>query len=78
MLTGTFVSFSLGRWIGSRLNLKYGDMALFVIGFVVLNILFLIPFVGWLIGLISLSLGFGAILYAARSHLTYLAKKPSA
>jgi len=78
MLTGTFVSFSLGRWIGSKLNLKYGDMALFVIGFVVLNILFLLPFVGWLIGLISLSLGFGAILYAARNHLTYPAKKPSA
>lgn len=78
MLTGTFVSFSLGRWIGSRLNLKYGDMALFVIGFAVLNILFLIPYVGGLIGLISLSLGFGAILYAVRNHLTYLAKRPSA
>jgi hypothetical protein len=78
MLTGTFVSYSLGKWIGTRLNLKYGDMALFVIGFVILNILFLIPFVGWLIGLISLSLGFGAMLYAARNHLAYLAKKPSA
>jgi hypothetical protein len=66
MLTGTFVSFSLGRWIGARLKLKYGDMALFVIGFVILNILFILPYVGGLIGLISLSLGFGAILYAAR------------
>lgn len=78
MLTGTFVSFSLGRWIGSRLNLKYGDMALFVIGFVILNILFIIPFVGWLIGLISLSLGFGAMLYAARNYMAVLSKVPSA
>lgn len=78
MLTGIFVSFSLGRWIGSRLNLKYGDMALFVIGFAVLNILFLIPFVGWLIGLISVSLGFGAILYAARNQLSIMSRKTAA
>ncbi len=69
MLTGTFVAYALGRWIGSSLKLKYGDLVLFVIGFVVLNILFLIPFVGWLAGLISASLGFGAILYACRRHL---------
>ncbi len=78
MLTGIFVSFSLGKWIGSKLNLKYGDMALFVIGFVVLNILFLIPFVGGLIGLISLSLGFGAILYAARNQLSLMSRKTTA
>lgn len=75
MLTEIFVSFSLGKWIGAKLNLKYGDMALFVIGFLVLNILFLIPFVGGLVWLISLSLGFGAILYAARVQLALLTRK---
>jgi len=69
MLTGTFVAYALGKWIGSRLKLKYSDLVLFVIGFVILNILFLIPFVGWLVSLISLSLGFGAILYTCRKHL---------
>ncbi len=78
MLTGIFVSFSLGRWIGSRLNLKYGDMALFGLGFVILNILFLIPFIGGLIGLISVSLGFGAILYAAKNQLSKAPSKASA
>lgn len=78
MLTGIFVSFSLGRWIGSKLNLKYGDMALFGLGFVILNILFLIPFVGGLIGLISVSLGFGAILYAAKNQLSKAPSKASA
>jgi hypothetical protein len=68
MLTGTFVSYSLGKWIGSRLKLKYSDLVLFVIGFVILNILFLIPFIGGLASLISVSLGFGAILYACRKH----------
>ncbi len=78
MVSGIFVSFSLGRLIGSRMNLKYGDMALFVIGFVILNILFLIPFLGGLIGLISVSLGFGAILYAARNQLSIASRKISA
>jgi len=74
MLTGIFVSFSLGRWIGGRLNLKYNDMGLFVIGFVVLNILFLLPYIGWLIGLIAMSLGYGAILYAVRGFLPRVGK----
>jgi hypothetical protein len=77
MLTGTFVSFGLGRWIGAMLKLRYGDMALFVIGFVVLNILFILPFVGWVVGLISMSLGFGAILYAARRNLRHLGGRPT-
>jgi uncharacterized membrane protein YdjX (TVP38/TMEM64 family) len=40
-----------------------------VIGFVILNVLFFLPFVGGLISLISMSLGFAAILYAARYAL---------
>jgi len=66
MLTGTFVSYSLGKWIGEHLKLKYGNLVLFVIGFVILNIMFLLPFVGGLVSLISMSLGFAAILYAGR------------
>jgi hypothetical protein len=65
ILTGTFVSFSLGRWVGELAKLKAGDKALFGIGFVILNILFILPYVGWLFGLISMSLGFGAMIYAA-------------
>jgi hypothetical protein len=68
MLTGIFVSFSLGRLIGGLLKQNLGTMALFVIGFVVLNILFLLPFVGGLIGLISMSLGFGAMIYGLRDN----------
>jgi len=66
MLSGTFVSFSLGKWIGERAKIKQGDLVYFVIGFVILNVLSLLPFVGGLVSLISLSLGFAAILYAAR------------
>ena len=69
MLSGTFVSFSLGKWIGELTKIKQGNSILFVIGFIILNVLFLLPFVGGLISLISMSLGFAAILYAARYFL---------
>ncbi len=66
MLSGTFVSFSLGKWIGERANKKQSDLVYFIIGFVILNVLCWLPLVGGLISLISMSLGFAAILYAAR------------
>ncbi len=68
MLSGTFVSFSLGKWIGERAKIKQGDLVYFVIGFVILNVLCWLPLVGGMISLISMSLGFAALLYAAR-HL---------
>jgi len=70
MLSGTFVSFSLGKWIGERTKKKQSDLVYFVIGFVILNVLFLLPLVGGLVSLISMSLGFAAILYAARHMAT--------
>jgi len=66
MLSGTFVSFSLGKWIGEQAKIKQGDLVYFIIGFVIINVLSLLPFVGGLVSLISMSLGFAAILYAAR------------
>jgi len=66
MLSETFVSFSLGKWIGERTGKKQSDLVYFVIGFVIINVLLLVPFVGALISLIAKSLGFCAILYAAR------------
>ena len=69
MTSGTFVAYSLGRWICTLGGLKQGDLACFVIGFVVLNLLFLIPYLGGLVSMISMSLGFAALLYAARRFI---------
>jgi hypothetical protein len=66
MLSGTFVSFSLGKWIGERAKIKQSDLVYFIIGFVLLNVLCWLPLVGGLVSLISMSLGFAAILYATR------------
>jgi hypothetical protein len=73
MLSGTFVSFSLGKWIGERAKIKQGDLVYFIIGFIIINMLSLLPLVGGLVSLISMSLGFAAILYVAR-RLTSQAK----
>jgi len=70
MTSGTFVAYSLGRWICMQGRLKQGDLVCFVIGFVILNLLFLIPYLGGLVSIISMSLGFAAILYAARRLIT--------
>lgn len=66
MLSGTFVSFSLGKWINEQTKIKQGDLVCFVIGFIVLNVLTHLPMVGGLVSVISMSLGFAALLYAAR------------
>ena len=76
MLTGIFVSFSLGRWIADLLKKNLSHTVAFLIGFVILNILFFIPYLGGLIGLICLSLGFAALLYAARDELQGLSRTP--
>lgn len=61
LLANLFVSFSLGRWIASSLNRSLGDVPAFVLGYVILSLLFLIPYAGSVIELISISLGFGAM-----------------
>jgi hypothetical protein len=66
MLSGTFVSFCLGKWICEKAKRKQSDSVCFIIGFAVLNVAFLLPLVGGLASLISMSLGFSALLYAAR------------
>jgi hypothetical protein len=67
MLSSIFVSFALGRTLSDALRVKPNDLVIFIIGFVVLALLFHIPVAGMLIGFIALSLGFGSILYAVRN-----------
>lgn len=68
MLSTIFVSFAFGRMIADRLNFRAGNVWLFILGFVVLNIFFMIPVLGGLIWIIAVSLGFGAIYYALRNN----------
>ena len=74
--SGLFVALALGRKIGSALNLKIGDIGLFIIGFIVLSLLYIIPIVGFFIMIVTVCLGFGAIFYAIRDNWSSLRTSP--
>ncbi len=80
MLTTSFVSFTVGKKTLDQFKLKTGDIWTFIVGFIILNILFIIPYVGGLIQIVAVSLGFGAVCYALReveqgiTHKDYQAK----
>lgn len=61
LIANLFVSFSLGRWIATSLNRTLEGVPAFVLGYLVLSVLFHIPYAGSVIELISVSLGFGAM-----------------
>jgi hypothetical protein len=67
MLSTLFVAYVLGYAVISRSDLKIGVIGIFTLGFVVLQVLYLIPILGALIQIIAVSLGYGALLYALRN-----------
>jgi hypothetical protein len=68
MLSSLFVSFALGRKIVDLCNVKTNDIVIFVLGYIILSLLFRIPYIGWFVRIVAISLGFGAILYAVYKH----------
>ncbi|MDV2481775.1 hypothetical protein F8E02_07090 [Methanoculleus sp. Wushi-C6] len=67
MISSLFVAYALGDVIASRTGWKPGPMAIFVLGFVILQILTFIPLLGALVQVVAVSLGYGGLLYALRS-----------
>jgi len=68
MLSCLFVSFAVGRKIVDLFKVKLNNLLIFVLGFVILSLLFRIPYAGVLIVIVAISLGFGAIIYALREN----------
>lgn len=68
MLSTSFVSFTTGKKILELFKLKTNDILIFIIGFIILSLLFIIPYIGGLIQLAAISLGFGAVYYALRKN----------
>jgi hypothetical protein len=66
LLSTLFTSSALGRWIGTLAKKEFSPYVAFLIGFVILNILFRIPVVGIILLVIAVSIGFGAMLLAGR------------
>jgi magnesium-transporting ATPase (P-type) len=68
IISALFVSYALGAAIVSRTKWNLGVLGTFTLGFVILQILYIIPFVGFIIQVIAVSLGFGGLLYAVRTE----------
>jgi hypothetical protein len=48
-----------------------------VLGVLILRLLYLIPYVGWLVWLVAIWLGLGAMILATRSHLQQPQTQPA-
>nr|WP_303715094.1 hypothetical protein [Methanoculleus marisnigri] len=66
MLSSLFVAYALGDVIASRAGWRPGNAWIFVLGFVILQILLFIPLLGAIVQVIAVSLGYGGLLYALR------------
>lgn len=75
MTSGLFVSYCTGNFVAKKLNINTSAMGMFVIGFVILAILKLIPVLGFFVGLVVGSLGFGAIFYAIKNNWNVITAK---
>lgn len=63
-----FVSSTFGHVLFRWLKVEIKDWHAFVAGFIILNVLFRVPVAGTIILIITISLGFGALLYAVHGH----------
>ena len=69
------VSLALGRTIVDLLKRKTSNNILFIVGFIALHLLYLIPFVGFIFVIGALSLGIGALFYATKKNLNTILSK---
>lgn len=70
MLSSLFVAYALGDVIASRTGWRPGRAGIFILGFVILQILIFIPLLGTIVYVIAVSLGYGGLLYALRGACT--------
>lgn len=75
MTSGLFVSYCTGNFVSKRLNINTSEIGIFILGFVILAVLKLIPVLGFFVSLIVVSLGFGAIYYAIKNNWDVITAK---
>jgi hypothetical protein len=62
MVSTLFVGAALGSFITEKMGKEYSLMVSFIVGFVILEIIFLIPILGFLLEIIAVLTGLGAIM----------------
>ena len=69
IISPLIVSLTIGKTIVNLLKRKTSNTILFIIGFIALHLLYLIPFIGFIFVIGALSLGLGAIFYTTKKNL---------
>jgi hypothetical protein len=67
LLASIFVALPLGLLFTERFEMGFGAMGAFVLGFILIHVLFAIPFLGVVVRLLSFVLGYGGVLIGLRS-----------
>lgn len=78
ILATLFVSLAFGRIIFRYIKKEAQPWHMFVVGFIVMSLIFLIPVAGFIILIIAESLGFGAILFTIRKDWDMIQKSAQA
>jgi len=76
MLSPFFVSLALGKKMTQAINLRVGDVLSFSLGFLILSLLSSLALVGWIVNVLAVSIGLGAIFYTTRDNWGYLRGAP--
>lgn len=77
LLSTLFASSALGRWTGTLLKKDLSGYVAFLVGFVILNLLFRIPVAGFFLLVIAVSIGSGGILLAIWHHRSPICGPPA-
>jgi hypothetical protein len=77
LLSTLFVSLSVGHIIARYAKWEARPWQMFVVGFIVLNLLFRIPVVGLIILIISVSLGFASFFWTIHNHWSEMKGEPT-
>lgn len=73
MISSLFVAYALGDVVVSRAGRRPGRAWIFVLGFVILQILIFVPLLGTIVQVVAVSLGYGGLLYALRDACPFRA-----
>ncbi|MBU7015372.1 MAG: hypothetical protein HXS52_03205 [Theionarchaea archaeon] len=68
MVAGIIVSYAFGEWLLKLIKVEPHWIITFGLGFILVNLFFLIPIAGFFIRIIVVSLGFGAIIYTVKNN----------
>lgn len=68
VLPGIIVSYAFGEWLLKLGKVETHWAVYFAVGFIIMNLLFLIPYAGVIFRVVVASLGFGAIFYVVKNN----------